>query len=222
MYAAHEFQLGLGGEQVRGSPQQWHETLHAAAGVELAGVESDVDVRGEPPQQLELRLQRLLADKGCEIRHPGVRQAARQVGRAELVVGGRPDQVAPLAAFVEQHVDAARLALMGHVAGRVPAQLVAEVAPVVVLADAAQHGGSEAQAAKGVDHVRRLPPTAAMTLDRGEGLVQLRAQRLGEGLFRAAGRQLAPQGEAVRQPVDEVEVEGAAADEVQTAHQSDP
>ena len=99
-------------------------------------------------------------------------------GRLELVVGRRPHEVAALAAVVEENVHAPRDAFACDMARRPFAELLAQETTVFVVAHATQHGGPHPEAAKGIDDVRRLSASAAMTLDVGERGVQALSQRL--------------------------------------------
>ena len=63
--AAEHLELRLGGEQVGAALQDRQEALDALARVDLAGVEGDVDVGGEPLEQRQLGLERLVADEAA-------------------------------------------------------------------------------------------------------------------------------------------------------------
>ena len=147
----------------------------------------------------------------------------RQILGRELVVGARPHQVAPLTALVEQHEHTARLAAARHVARVGAVELGEHKLAVGIFAGAPQHGGAESHAREREHCVGRLAAAGTLRLHVEQRLLQRLALLGRHHRLRTGWPQLAPQGEGVGQPVDEVEVEGAAADEVVRLHrQSDP
>ena len=80
--AAEHLELGLGGEQVGAALQDRQEALDPLARVDLAGVEGDLDVGGEPLEQRQLGLERLVADEAREEGEAGARQAPAAGRRA--------------------------------------------------------------------------------------------------------------------------------------------
>ena len=142
----------------------------------------------------------------------------RSAGR-ERVVGGRPDQVAALAVLVEQHVDAAACRPRGAPGGASAGAELREQEPAVFVgAHAADHGGAVAEARHRVDRVGRLAAAGAHRVDVREGFVHRLAHRGVHQLLGAGRPQLVPQRERAGQPVDQIEVEGAAADQVDRLH----
>ena len=112
--AAEHLELLLGGEQVGAAVQDRQEALDALARVDLAGVEGDLGLGGQPLEQRQLRRERPVADEAREVGEARLRGAPRQVARREGVVGRRPHEVAAFAVLVEQHVHAAGLAVARH------------------------------------------------------------------------------------------------------------
>ena len=85
-------------------------------------------------------------------------------------------------------------------------------------ADAADHRGRVAEPRQRVDGVGCLAATRPHRIRVGERRVDPRAQTGVHDLLGAGRPELAPQREAARQAVDHVEIEGAAADQVDRPH----
>ena len=147
-----------------------------------------------------------------------MRGAPWHVGRGERVVRRRPDEVAALSVLVEEDVDAPGLAAAGDELARCGPQLVEQEGAVLVGPETADHGGAVAEARQRVGGVRRLPAAGARGGHVRQRLVEGPAHVLAHLLLETGRPELVPEGEAVGQAVDEIEVEGAAADEVDRPH----
>lgn len=161
---------------------------------------------GSSPTKLEKRAKR------------GARQAPRQVGYREGVVGRRRDEVAPFAVLVEQHVDAARLALAMDERRLRGGELGQREGAVVVAADATNHGRPVAEAGQRVHRIGRLAAAGAHRLEALERRIERRPPAGLKELLSAGRTELVPLGKGRWEPVDQVDVERPAADQLDGFH----